>query len=380
MDVEVFLLEEEEALGGAPNAAPADQVLMQAHIAYLLRAPSAQTAKVVHDVKVCCLRLNLLTGRELCSAGELAAALAACGHSVSVLKSAGGGAGVAAFRNLRHTFLSIAPQAAQPLPLQPVQPPSADWQSSWEEEGQAEDGPTSEGQTIIVDPHFRCQFVLAAPSPRYAALQRLLPQTFVGTREQLEQVVEWASREMAWSFKEAMLALPPWREQGAMLSKWRVAGSAPGSCSPCTSPRAAPAASCCCCCQGQDRVGPAGPKLHAHDVAAVAAELAAGQRSPCSVVAGDAPLPYFGSSADCQDLASRSSSTPLTPTHCLGSAAAAARVPTRVSLLSQSLEAAGMPARLQRAASGVAPRHHWWEARTGHEQPRTITVVRRSAP
>lgn len=40
------------------------------------------------------------------------------------------------------------------------------------------------------------QFVVANPTPRYAALLGLLPQTFVGSAEQLEHVVEWVCRQV----------------------------------------------------------------------------------------------------------------------------------------------------------------------------------------
>ena len=40
----------------------------------------------------------------------------------------------------------------------------------------------------------RLQFVVANPTPRFEALLSLLPQTFVGSAEQLEHVVEWVCR------------------------------------------------------------------------------------------------------------------------------------------------------------------------------------------
>lgn len=36
--------------------------------------------------------------------------------------------------------------------------------------------------------------MVANPTPRFAALLSLLPQTFVGSAEQLEHVVEWVCR------------------------------------------------------------------------------------------------------------------------------------------------------------------------------------------
>lgn len=103
---------------------------------------------------------------EQCHAGELAAALSLRGYAVRVVKSAGGGSGTAAFRNLRHTSLLVA------LP--------------------------SGGEPLVVDAHFACQFRLSSPTPRFAALSALLPRAFVGTREQLGHVVEWVCRCDLW--------------------------------------------------------------------------------------------------------------------------------------------------------------------------------------
>lgn len=116
------------------------------------------------------LKHSLASGRQLCSAQELAPALTARGHSVALVKSAGGGVGTAAFRNLRHTFISVlaAPGGAAAPQLE-----------------------------FIVDPHFACAFQIASPCARYAALQQMLPQCFVGSREQLVNLVEWVSRWVA---------------------------------------------------------------------------------------------------------------------------------------------------------------------------------------
>lgn len=211
------------------------------------------------------------------------------------------------------------------------------------------------------------QFVLAAPSLRFAALHRLLPQVFVGSMEQLEHVVEWVTREMHWSFKETGQALPPWREHAAIMSKWLsakplpAAGAAqhdaPAGSSPCSSPRA----TCCCCCQqGSAAVA---------TVAAAAAGACGGALpaafSPSSVCQ---PPASFGGDSGRQVSATLTASTPTTPMS-VASAISELGLP-RVSLLSRSLEAAGLQARVQQHRQAAAAT--WWE-------PRTITVVRRSA-
>ncbi|KAL4458036.1 hypothetical protein ABPG75_012901 [Micractinium tetrahymenae] len=330
----VFAMEEEEQ-HTQHRALEGPDTLMQAHLAYLLRPQGDQAALVMRDVELCSLRLSLSSASEQRSPQELAAALAARGHAVRVLRAAGGGQGVAAFRRLRHTFLSVAAAAV----------------------GE---------QDIVVDPHFRCQFVLAAPSPRFAALHRLLPQVFVGGMDQLEHVVEWVTREMHWSFKEAGQALPPWREHAAVMSKWLSATplpppgahqqqDSPASSSPCSSPRA----QCCCCCQQGGA---------ADAVAAAAASGCGGGTQPVALSPSSVCQPPAAFGGSRQASATLTASTPSTPVS-LASAASLLRQP-RISLLSRSLEAAGLPARIQQPRQ--APAASWWE-------PHTITVVRRSA-
>lgn len=48
----------------------------------------------------------------------------------------------------------------------------------------------------------------------------LLPPLFVGPACQLEHLVDWVSRELAWSFKHMGESPPPWRRKAGMLSKW----------------------------------------------------------------------------------------------------------------------------------------------------------------
>lgn len=106
----------------ADCTAPAPRLPLEPHQPSLTN-PRTQ---VVRDVELCSLRLTLCGTSEQRSPQELAAALAARGHPVRVLRAAGGGQGVAAFRRLRHTFLSVAATAGNE-------------------------------QDIVVDPHFRCQ-------------------------------------------------------------------------------------------------------------------------------------------------------------------------------------------------------------------------------
>lgn len=213
------------------------------------------------------------------------------------------------------------------------------------------------------------QFVLAAPSPRFAALHRLLPQVFVGSMEQLEHVVEWVTREMQWSFKETGQALPPWREHAAVMSKWRSAAplpapgahphDSPAGSSPCSSPRAP----CCCCCQQGGAAAAAAADAAASGCGGIGQPAAFSPSSVCQP-----PAAICGGS-DRQVSAALTASTPSTP---MSVASAVESCQPRISLLSRSLEAAGLHVRMQQQQQRLVAAASWWE-------PRTITVVRRSA-
>ncbi|KAI3428341.1 hypothetical protein D9Q98_006721 [Chlorella vulgaris] len=77
-------------------------------------------------------------------------------------------------------------------------------------------------QALVIDPEFSTQFALAVPSPRYHALVSLLPRTFVGSYERLQQLVEWVCREMQTSFKSGGAGVPAWRSLAHVLDKWRL--------------------------------------------------------------------------------------------------------------------------------------------------------------
>lgn len=296
------------------------------------RLPTPAPLQLARDVDLCLLKHSLVMGEEFCSAAELAPLLIARGHRVAVVRSCGGGTGPAAFRNLRHTHL-VATAECQP--------------------------------SMVVDPHFSCQvralrsrlrrllslcrgivwprrcasrlmlqFVTASPSPRFKTLHGALPHCFVGTWEQLQQLVVWVSREMEQSFRHQGQTLPPWREQGAILTKWRprkqpmqtcvegIPGSPGVVASPCggCAYGAEPAGSVRCCCQQQ-------------------------AWSPASILVQE--------TAD-----AATASAPTTPTH-HDHAVRVTSAQRRTSLLSQSLEAAG----LRRASNphpssmGRAPAH-----------------------
>lgn len=174
----------------------------------------------------------------------------------------------------------------------------------------------------VNDTLFLChpQFVTASPSPRFEALHDALPRAFVGTRQQLQQLVEWVSREMEQSFRQQGQALPPWREQRAILTKWQPRKEAPQTCVEGVwpgSPRAAAPCSSCACGAGSG--APEG------------SAWCCGQQEAC--------LPSSLLVQQVADMAT--SSAPTTPTH-HDHAAGDASAQRRTSLLSRSLEAAGL--------------------------------------
>ncbi|GBF95594.1 hypothetical protein Rsub_08575 [Raphidocelis subcapitata] len=75
-------------------------------------------------------------------------------------------------------------------------------------------------EPLVVEPHFREQFVIAHPTPAYEELLQAVPHCFVGTVARLEAAVSLLCEEMAAAFKTQGLPVPPWRSKRAMLSKW----------------------------------------------------------------------------------------------------------------------------------------------------------------
>lgn len=105
--------------------------------------------QVARAVELCTARHSLAAG-EQCSAAELASALQHQGYAARLHKSAGGGSGTAAFRNLRHTFVTVdvaatTAQQAQHGAGQPCCRQAA-----------SEDGDAG-ATPVLVDSHFACQ-------------------------------------------------------------------------------------------------------------------------------------------------------------------------------------------------------------------------------
>lgn len=117
----------------------------------------------------------------------LAKLLASKGYDVTLRSSEGGGGGASCLRNLRHEFILCGSD-------QDVQ--------------------------IYVDINFQEQFMVAQPSEHYHALLESVPASFVGTRQQLLTLVKVISAELQFSFERSGMAVPPWRQVAAQMTKW----------------------------------------------------------------------------------------------------------------------------------------------------------------
>lgn len=122
---------------------------------------------------------------------KLARALSSFGHSVHVRDAMSNAkAGSDCFRALRHKFLVVR--------------------------GAGE----FEGVELIVEPGLRQHFAIPHPTPDYARVLAHVPEVFVGPISRLVPLVQLLCALLADSFEQQGLALPPWRRETAMLSKW----------------------------------------------------------------------------------------------------------------------------------------------------------------
>eukprot|EP00898_Chlorokybus_atmophyticus_P001000 jgi/Chlat1/1900/Chrsp147S02213 len=73
---------------------------------------------------------------------------------------------------------------------------------------------------IIIDVNLRQQFAVARPALGYQRILEILPEIFIGDRKQLRSVVTFLAEQIAESFSEQSLALPPWRGKQGYLARW----------------------------------------------------------------------------------------------------------------------------------------------------------------
>lgn len=129
--------------------------------------------------------------------------------------STGGGAGNECLRNLRHTFLRVSMGAEQH-----VHHAGIDGDSSSGTADAASYHAPWPGSHMVIDPRFAEQFEVSNPTLRYEAVLAWLPRVFVGCAERLPLLVAVLCNEMEQCFKARGIALPPWREPGALITKW----------------------------------------------------------------------------------------------------------------------------------------------------------------
>ncbi|KAL3616314.1 hypothetical protein CASFOL_039704 [Castilleja foliolosa] len=72
----------------------------------------------------------------------------------------------------------------------------------------------------IVDLDFAAEFEIARPTECYERLMQHLPAIFVGTIDDLKQILKVASDAARRSLKSGGLHMPPWRKHRFMQNKW----------------------------------------------------------------------------------------------------------------------------------------------------------------
>ena len=119
------------------------------------------------------------------SVEALAEGLSRIGYSVKLAHSAGG-----TLRQLRHTFLVVN---------------------------------LGGSRSLLVDPAFRDQFALPAPTPRFAHVLAAVPGLACASRHRLTHAALLLSEEVGRVFEAAEMPLPPWRQAESLMSKWEAA-------------------------------------------------------------------------------------------------------------------------------------------------------------
>ncbi|GFR44994.1 hypothetical protein Agub_g6303 [Astrephomene gubernaculifera] len=184
-DIEVALTEDKTTHGDVRPQARVEHLLIQRLEA--LSRPACPFARelLFHVQRIC----SGAVGQDIPDVQALAAELASLGYYVTV-RSALQGNGTDCFRSLRHEFVLVR--------------------------GSGE----FSGMEFIVEPALRQHFAIPHPSPEYSAALSHVSEVFVGGSCRLVPVVQLLCALMADSFERQGLALPPWRKEQAMLSKW----------------------------------------------------------------------------------------------------------------------------------------------------------------
>jgi hypothetical protein len=175
------------------------------------------------------LILDAATAKEACprsAAGEVdlrtfARALGQLGHYVWLRSCVPSNSKKEGLR-LKHSFLvcgtggraALAPARPRPPP-----PPAAGAPSA-APPAVALIIPRAGAGLVVIDPHFREQFLVANASETYAQLCSYLPPVFAGSASDVANIVGLMCREVAAMFAQQGRTCPPWREHKAMVTKW----------------------------------------------------------------------------------------------------------------------------------------------------------------
>ncbi|KAJ7530535.1 hypothetical protein O6H91_14G007700 [Diphasiastrum complanatum] len=73
---------------------------------------------------------------------------------------------------------------------------------------------------LIIDLDFQSQFEIARPTQHYLETLKLLPAVFIGSVENLDQILQVMSDAARCSLKQNSMHLPPWRTLDYMRAKW----------------------------------------------------------------------------------------------------------------------------------------------------------------
>lgn len=90
---------------------------------------------------------------------------------------------------------------------------------SWSARAAAPDANPHPTLPLPAQPHFREQFEISHPTPRYSGLLSMLPSVLVASAEQITALVQLLCAEMSLAFEHHGLSLPPWRQSKSLLSK-----------------------------------------------------------------------------------------------------------------------------------------------------------------
>jgi uncharacterized protein (TIGR01615 family) len=219
-------------MDASDSASPAsdcsESKALVAEVKRLTRAASMAEHRLASDVSAALSALAPDVTDHQARITALAQRLTAHGYQVALRSALGGGDGSECLHNLRHCFLAVALQQQRQQQQQ---------QQGQQQQGQQQQGQQQQGQQgqqgqqhhhhhhpqprHIIDPYFKEQFIIAAPSSRYQRLLDALPEAFVGPEPFLLALVDLLCREMAASFKQQGSVMPPWRQPASILSKWQ---------------------------------------------------------------------------------------------------------------------------------------------------------------